>query len=191
VKLSSVMTVSVAAGLPIPLLPIHRLWINLVTDGLPALALATDPIDPDVMKRPPRRRDATFTDRRFFTLTAGVSLAVYLYSLQYETLEMARTNAFATLVYAEILRAFGCRSETKPIGRSDFFPILTWPWWLLRQSRFSSGLTIAKPWGHFSRAQRCPGPSALFYLLWGQYLLSCLKWSKSSAGITKGYQLWV
>ncbi len=48
------MTVCVAIGLPSPLLPIHLLWINLVTDGLPALCLATDPIDPDVMNRRPR-----------------------------------------------------------------------------------------------------------------------------------------
>ncbi|MBS1212721.1 MAG: Calcium-transporting ATPase (modular protein) [Proteobacteria bacterium] len=48
------MTVCVIIGLPTPLLPIHLLWINLVTDGLPALCLATDPIDPDVMKRHPR-----------------------------------------------------------------------------------------------------------------------------------------
>ncbi len=122
------MTASVMAGLPIPLLPIHILWINLVTDGLPALALATDPIDPDIMKRPPRRKEEMFTDRNFLAtviltgvLTSGVSLAVYLYGLRYESLEAARTNAFAVLVYAEILRSFGCRSETKPIWTIGLF----------------------------------------------------------------------
>lgn len=116
------MAAAVVIGVPIPLLPIHLLWINLVTDGLPALALATDPIDRDVMQRPPHRRDATFTDRSFFRtmlytglLTASVSLAVYLYALRYESLDIARTHAFAALVYAEILRSFGCRSETKTI----------------------------------------------------------------------------
>jgi P-type Ca2+ transporter type 2C len=116
------ITASVMVGWPIPLLPVHLLWINLVTDGLPALALATDPIDPEVMKRPPRQRDESIMNRKFLTtmiltamLTAGVSLAVYFYGLQYRGLDTARTFAFATLVYAEILRSFGARSETKTV----------------------------------------------------------------------------
>jgi len=118
------MTVCVVVGLPVPLLPIHLLWINLVTDGLPALCLATDPIDPDVMKRHPRRRSERITDRSFLGtmfltgfLTAGVSFAVYLYGLKTETEALARTHAFAVLVFAELLRSFGCRSETKPVWR--------------------------------------------------------------------------
>ena len=118
------MTACVIIGLPMPLLPIHLLWINLVTDGLPALCLATDPIDPDVMKRRPRHRSERITDRSFLCtmsltgfLTAGVALAVYLYGLKTETVEMARTHAFSVLVFAELLRSFGCRSETKPVWR--------------------------------------------------------------------------
>ncbi len=114
------MAACIIVGLPMPLLPIHLLWINLVTDGLPALCLATDPIDPDVMKRQPRSSTAELADRGFFMLmgmtgllTASVSFGVYLYGLKYETLEMARTHAFAVLVFAELLRSFGCRSETK------------------------------------------------------------------------------
>ena len=121
------MTICVVIGLPAPLLPIHLLWINLVTDGLPALCLATDPIDPDVMKRRPRRRDERITEggflpKMFLTgiLTAGVSFAVYLYGLKFETLELARTHAFAALVFAELLRSFGARSETRPIWRMNF-----------------------------------------------------------------------
>jgi Ca2+-transporting ATPase len=118
------MTACVIGGLPAPLLPIHLLWINLVTDGLPALCLATDPIDPDVMKQRPRARNGRITDggflrTMFFTgiLTAGVSFAVYFHSLRSGTPEMARTHAFAVLVFAELLRSFGARSETKPVWR--------------------------------------------------------------------------
>ena len=118
------MTTCFAAALPAPLLPIHLLWINLVTDGLPALCLATDPIEGSVMERPPRPRAARMTDRSFVVmmlvtglLTAGVALAVYLYMLRISTVEVARTYAFAVLVFAELLRSFGARSETLPVWR--------------------------------------------------------------------------
>lgn len=118
------MTACVVAGLPLPLLPIQILWINLVTDGLPALFLAADPVAPDVMQRRPRLRTAQITDRGFlltmgFTalMTAGAAFAVYLYGLSVEDERTARTHAFATLVFAELLRSFGCRSETVPLWR--------------------------------------------------------------------------
>jgi len=118
------MTMCVAAALPTPLLPIHLLWINLVTDGLPALCLATDPIDADVMQRPPRPRNERMTDRSFVAtmlltglLTAGAAFAVYLFVLRTGSVEMARTYAFAVLVFAELLRSFGARSETRPVWR--------------------------------------------------------------------------
>jgi Ca2+-transporting ATPase len=122
------MTVCVAGGFPSPLLPIHLLWINLITDGFPALCLAADPIDPDVMKRRPRRRSESITDRGFlytmlFTgfLTGGVAFAAYLHSLKTESLETARASAFAVLIFAELLRSFGARSETKPVWRISLF----------------------------------------------------------------------
>jgi Ca2+-transporting ATPase len=122
------MAICVIIGLPTPLLPIHLLWINLVTDGLPALCLATDPIDPDVMKRAPRHRlegiaDRGFLRTMFFTgaLTAAVTFGVYFYALRTRTPELARSYAFATLVFAELLRAFGARSETKPVWRIPLF----------------------------------------------------------------------
>ncbi len=122
------MTTCVVVGLPMPLLPIHLLWINLVTDGLPALCLATDPIDPDVMTRHPRHPSERIANRGFLGtmfltgfLTAGVAFAVYLHALRTGTEEMARTQAFAVLVFAELLRAFGARSETKPVWRIPLF----------------------------------------------------------------------
>jgi len=116
------MTVCVVIGFPIPLLPIHLLWINLVTDGLPALCLATDAIDSEVMTRKPRPMSERITNREFFItmagtglLTGGVSFGVFFYMLQNGNLQIARTYAFAVLVFAELLRSFGARSETKPV----------------------------------------------------------------------------
>jgi Ca2+-transporting ATPase len=121
------MTACIVSDLPIPLLPIHLLWINLVTDGLPALCLATDPIDSDVMQRTPRPRNERITSGSFLgmmfltgALTAGVSFAVFFYGLRSETVELARTHAFAVLVFAELLRSFGVRSETKSAWQMGF-----------------------------------------------------------------------
>ncbi|MBL9168433.1 MAG: cation-translocating P-type ATPase [Verrucomicrobiales bacterium] len=122
------MTLCLVLGMPIPLLPIHLLWINLVTDGLPALCLATDPIEADLMKRQPRRRNERIANPKFVRtmlltglLTAGVTFAVFLYGLRTGTTETARSSAFTVLVFAELLRAFGARSETEPIWRIPFF----------------------------------------------------------------------
>ncbi len=122
------MTFCVIIGLPAPLLPIHLLWINLVTDGLPALCLATDKIDSDVMKRTPRKRSEKITDAGFFRtmfftgfLTAGVAFAVYFYVLQNQSTQTARTYAFAVLVFSELLRSFGARSETKFVWQISLF----------------------------------------------------------------------
>lgn len=142
------MTAAITMGLPMPLLPIHLLWINLVTDGLPALCLATDSIDSDVMKRIPRRREEPITDRGFLgamfltgILTAGVAFGVYVHVLRTGTPETARTYAFATLVFAELLRSFGVRSETKPVWRIPVFSNLN----LAIVVAFSFGLQV---WSH-------------------------------------------
>ncbi len=122
------MGVCVAVGLPMPLLPIHLLWVNLVTDGLPALCLAADPIDPDVMDRAPRKHAERIAGKTFFrsvlitgALTAFVSLSVYLYVLEIGTVSEARTAAFTVLVFAELLRSFGARSAHKPLWKIPFF----------------------------------------------------------------------
>ncbi len=142
----------VVLGFPMPLLPIHLLWINLVTDGLPALCLATDPIDADVMKHRPRRRSERITDHGFLgwmfltgLLTAGVAFGVYLYVLETGTLEMARTNAFAVLVFSELLRSFGARSETKPVWRISLLTNLN----LASVVSVSFGLQV---WSHHNAA---------------------------------------
>ncbi len=125
-----VILVAILLGWPLPLLALHLLWINLVTDGFPALALATDPIDRDVLKRPPRRSQEVLFNRDFlkltlFTglLTAGVTLGVFAYELYYinNSIEQARNAAFTTLVIAELFRAFGARSEQRTIWQLGLF----------------------------------------------------------------------
>ena len=119
----AVMLLATLSGTPLPLLPVHLLWINLVTDGLPALALATDPIDPDVLSRPPRRAASPLADRRLLVstllagcLTAAVTFAVFLYELRAGSgVATARNAAFSVLVISELLRAFGERSETRSL----------------------------------------------------------------------------
>jgi Ca2+-transporting ATPase len=136
----------VIGGLSLPLLPIHLLWINLVTDGLPALCLATDPIDRDVMRRPPRPAAERIIDGGFLpqllltgVLTAGVAFAVFRWSLGHESLAMARTHAFALLVFAELLRSFGARSERRFAWETGFASNLS----LLLVVSISFGLQVA------------------------------------------------
>lgn len=111
------MLTAAVAGLPAPLLPIQLLWINLITDGLPALALVVDPPESDVLHRPPRESDERMLGRPQWlvigvtaALEAAVVLGVYGVHLEASGAEVARTLAFATLVFSELARAFGARS---------------------------------------------------------------------------------
>lgn len=100
-----------------PLLPIHLLWINLVTDGMPALALVVDPPDRDAMSVPPRDPSEPLLGRREWSIIAVAAvieaaavLSVYLYTLRTQP-ENARTMAFSALVFSELLRSFAFRSR--------------------------------------------------------------------------------
>jgi Ca2+-transporting ATPase len=115
-----VMFVAALVGLPLPLLPLHLLWINLVTDGLPALTLVMDPVDRDALQRPPRRPDEPLLGRSQWmtimatgVLQAAVTLGVFVWALQMRDLVEARNLAFSTLVFGELFRAFAARSPTR------------------------------------------------------------------------------
>lgn len=106
-------------GWPIPLLPVQLLWINLVTDGLPALALAMEPPEPGLMRRRPRRSDEPMLSWSLGgvvlgqgLLLAAVGSIAFWYGYEQEgDLDQARTMTFCVVVYAELLRALAARSR--------------------------------------------------------------------------------
>jgi Ca2+-transporting ATPase len=106
-------------GWPIPLLPVQLLWINLVTDGLPALALAMEPPEPGLMRRRPRRSSESMLSWSLGgvvlfqgALLAVVGLAAFAFGYQHEgDLDEARTLTFCVVVYAELFRALAARSR--------------------------------------------------------------------------------
>ncbi|MHB8874991.1 MAG: cation-translocating P-type ATPase [Myxococcaceae bacterium] len=128
----AVMLVASVVGLPLPLLPLHLLWINLVTDGMPALALVMDPTGDDVMKRPPRRSGAAMLGRVEWTtilltgaLQATATLAVFIWALRERNLAEARSLAFSVIVFSELFRAFAARSPTRTLFQVGVFSNLT------------------------------------------------------------------
>ncbi len=115
--------------LPIPLLPIQILWVNLVTDGLPAIALGLDPPENDIMMREPRgTKDNIFSHGLLkLIITRGIfiglsTLGVFVSILYFKNnVELARTGAFMTLVMTQLIHVFECKSETKNIFEISFF----------------------------------------------------------------------
>lgn len=122
------MLAASVGGLPLPLLPLQLLWINLVTDGLPALALVMDPAEGDVLARPPRRSEEPILGRpEWLTvawtglLQAGTTLTVFVWALRSRNLVEARNLAFSVIVFAELFRAFASRSTTKVFWEMGVF----------------------------------------------------------------------
>lgn len=104
-------------GLPMPLLPIHILWINLVTDGLPALALVSEKGEKDLMHRPPRPSgESLFAGGIAFHILwvglfmAGITLGVQAWAL-HENLEHWQTMVFTVLSFLQLGHVMGVRSE--------------------------------------------------------------------------------
>jgi len=111
----------VLAGLPLPLLPAQILWVNLVTDGLPALALGVSPPDPDIMERRPRNPKETIFSREVkamltvVPLTLSPILLLAFINDLHLGLGEARTTLFLAFVFFELIVALNCRSLTHSI----------------------------------------------------------------------------
>jgi P-type Ca2+ transporter type 2C len=125
-----VMFISSLAGWPAPLLPIHILWVNLVTDGAPALALGMDPVEPGVMRRPPRPRDENIVTKKraFLMLAQGAFIAfcsllafIFVLYVEKEGIRRARTAAFTVLALSQLFHSFNCRSQTESIFKVGIF----------------------------------------------------------------------
>jgi Ca2+-transporting ATPase len=110
-------------GLPVPLLPIHILWVNLVTDGLPGLALAAEPAERGIMQRPPRApRESLFAHGMwqhilgFGLLLGGLCLAVQAWALTTGHAHW-QTMVFTVLTLGQMAHCMAIRSETDSLWR--------------------------------------------------------------------------
>ncbi|MBU0684787.1 MAG: cation-translocating P-type ATPase [Candidatus Thermoplasmatota archaeon] len=108
----------------LPLLPVHILYINLATDGLPAIALSFSPPDPDLMQRPPRKKnESVFTkDVKLFLVRAllvetPILIFAFVSALP-EGIDSARTRLFLTFVFVELAMALNCRSLRFTLARA-------------------------------------------------------------------------
>ena len=113
--------IAVVLGAPLPLLPIHILWVNLVTDSLPALALGLDPAEPDIMKRKPRDpKKSIFANGLGFTLIVQGIMIGLLTKIAFQIgmmqdLSVGRTMALCTLCLSQLAHSFNVRSSDKSI----------------------------------------------------------------------------
>ena len=124
-----VMLFAMILGLPLPLVPIQILWVNLVTDGLPAMALGLDRPEDNVMKRDPRSpNEGVFArglgwkviSRGFLIGISTIAAFMFAYNENPDNLAYAQTIAFATLVMAQLIHVFDCRSEKSILSRNPF-----------------------------------------------------------------------
>jgi len=131
-----VIFAAILLGLPRPLLPIQILWLNLITDGLPALALGVDPPERDLMRRKPRGRNGSVLDRAssvrliiYGVSVAGLGLMSFAMGLGWpgaidvspDSLVAARTMCLMTMSFSQLFHAINCRSELGSILGAGLF----------------------------------------------------------------------
>ena len=123
----AVMLIGPFLGMPLPLLPLQILWMNLVTDGLPALALGVEPPEKDVMKRPPYSANESVFGRGMVQFIIGIGIIMSAlaigaaWGLWHEGDPRWQTVLFTTLVLSQLAVAVATRSEENPIWRLNPF----------------------------------------------------------------------
>jgi Ca2+-transporting ATPase len=114
-------------GLPIPLLPVHILWINLITDGLPGLALSTEKAERDIMNKPPRRPDETMFSEGMgmHILWVGLFMAFLTLGTQAWAIHAGdshwQTMVFTVLSLSQLAHVLAIRSDREYIFKRGFF----------------------------------------------------------------------
>ncbi len=129
-----VMLIGPMIGMPIPLLPLQILWMNLVTDGLPALALGVEPAEKNVMKRPPYSSTESVFGRGMLTFILGMGAVMSLVSLGVGLIayrmgiEAWQTLLFTTLIFSQLAVAMEARSEQESLFRTGLLtnPSMVW-----------------------------------------------------------------
>ena len=121
------LLIAMLMNLQVPLLPIHILWVNLVTDSFPALALGVEPKDLGLLNHPPRKKnESLFSDGLFYKialeglLVGAISLAIYIYALNF-SLEIARTMTFLTLSFSQLIHSINVRSADSVVFKKGLF----------------------------------------------------------------------
>lgn len=125
----AVIFIAVLLGWPLPLLPVHLLWINLVTDGLPAIALGVDPTRQDIMLSQPKNFREEIVNAKFFRTLAVISTVLTIavlgiFGFNKDNLIHAQTMAFTAIVLYEMVRIVAIRSEYRLSLFSNPFLIL-------------------------------------------------------------------
>ncbi len=162
------MFFALLVGLPLPLRPIQILWVNLVTDGLPAMALGIEPPEKGIMRRAPRaKEEGVFSRGLWFKILSRGSLIGFLTLTAFTVgltdtgdLERARTIGFSTLIVLQLFHVFDCRSEQTPFWKlslrsnlylivavaSSFVMLLAVLYWSWLQEIFSTVALNAEEW---------------------------------------------
>ncbi|MDD5087117.1 MAG: cation-translocating P-type ATPase, partial [Candidatus Nanoarchaeia archaeon] len=121
-----VIFMAMVIGFPLPLVAVHLLWINLITDGFPALALGIDPKEQGIMERKPRKKNSSIFSRNIILRMSYVGIimcigTLFVFNLYKENLTYARTMVFCTLMMFQMFNVLNCRSEKNSLFKVGVF----------------------------------------------------------------------